>query len=115
MNLTGISASLLGGSGVVIGAFGAHALSDRLDERQTRVWGTAVQYQLIHAAVMLAAARDPKMALACKLWGTGAVMFSGSLYLLCLGYKGGGLLGPTTPLGGLTMIGGWALALKTFI
>jgi uncharacterized membrane protein YgdD (TMEM256/DUF423 family) len=40
----------------------------------------------------------------------GVLLFSGSLYALCLG--GGSVFGPLTPLGGVSLIIGWlALAL----
>ena len=41
-----------------------------------------------------------------NLWLSGTVMFSGSIYGLCLG--GPRLLGPVTPLGGVLMMAGWA-------
>ena len=39
--------------GVGLGAFGAHALKARLPESGLSSWDTAVQYQLIHAVVLV--------------------------------------------------------------
>ena len=113
-------AAALGGTGVVLGAFGAHALKSRLDADQQRAWATAVQYQLLHAVAAFAAtgaARGAdsaksagRLRTAARLWLGGATAFSGSIYLLCLGVGPRALLGPTTPLGGLVMIAGWAVA-----
>jgi len=46
---------LMGGTGVIMGAFGAHALKALLTERGTlQSWHTAVNYQLFHALALLA-------------------------------------------------------------
>ena len=114
-----IAGSALGFAGVVLGAFGAHALKDTLLERgMAGVWETAVHFTLFHATALLAAAglagALPQVALArlrwaARLWTAGVLLFSGSLYLLALG--GPRWLGPITPLGGLSLIVGWLLAL----
>jgi uncharacterized membrane protein YgdD (TMEM256/DUF423 family) len=113
-----ICAGVLGASGVALGAFGAHALRDTLAARGTRdVWETAVQFQLLHAAVLVGFAGwlrpsspppGAAAAWAVRLWAAGSVLFSGSLYGLALG--GPRLLGPVTPLGGLALISGWVCA-----
>nr|WP_083965438.1 DUF423 domain-containing protein [Dokdonella koreensis] len=101
-----------GGSGVVAGAFGAHALKGLLGADALAVWGTAVQYQLWHALALLGLAALapalPARAVRGIAWAfaAGIVLFCGSLYLLALGAPRG--LGPLTPIGGLALIGGWA-------
>ena len=53
----------------------------------------------------------PKPDLTGKLLLAGTLMFSGSIYALCFLPKGNTLraiAGPMTPLGGLTLIVGWA-------
>ncbi|MEN8182552.1 MAG: DUF423 domain-containing protein [Myxococcota bacterium] len=102
--------ALLGTLGVVLGAFGAHGLRERLDAGQLASWQTAVQYQLIHAVVLLALGlfathSGRPLQLPAWLFTLGIVMFSGSIYWLVLG--GPRALGPVTPLGGLCFIGGW--------
>lgn len=108
-------AALLGASGVVLGAFRAHALKSRLEPAQLDVWATAVEYHLVHAVALLAvalfgAATDRTVTWPALGFTVGIVLFSGSLYVLALG--GPRWLGPVTPLGGLCFIAGW-LALVT--
>ena len=97
--------------GVMLGAFGAHALKDQLVELGTlEAWKTAVLYQLVHAVVLLVLAERAcvKRSGAWWAWGffaAGVVLFSGSIYGLALG--GPRFLGPVTPLGGLAFLIGW--------
>jgi len=116
-NLFLAAGALFGASGVVLGAFGAHALASRLSESNLAVWETAVSYQLIHALALLFVgllARDPGVgstAMNVAGWGfvVGVVLFSGSLYLLA--FDGPRLLGPITPLGGIAFVVGWVALL----
>lgn len=107
-------AALLGVTGIVLGAFGAHALKDRLLESgRLDAWETATQYHLLHAIALPGLAA---LAQCCnlryaqtiaRLWLCGVVFFSGSIYVLALtGLK---MLGPVTPIGGLLFIVGWVL------
>jgi uncharacterized membrane protein YgdD (TMEM256/DUF423 family) len=112
-------AGILGGTGGVLGAFGAHALKDRLaDYGMTDTWETAVKYQLVHAVALLAlaawaeaggpgSASQKFVKSAAWCWVAGVILFSGSLYVLAL--NGPHWLGPVTPLGGLALIAGWVL------
>jgi uncharacterized membrane protein YgdD (TMEM256/DUF423 family) len=108
-----MAGALFGGTGVLCGAFGAHALSDVLDARALSAWDTAVLYQLVHAlALILTAALisngESNRALSVAGFGflTGILLFSGSLYVLAL--DGPRLLGPVTPIGGVSFMVGWA-------
>ncbi len=105
-----IAAAVAGASGVALGAFGAHALRSRLDTAALQIWQTAVLYHLIHACALLALvlfarATGRAVALPAALFGSGIVLFSGSLYLLAL--TGWRWLGPVTPLGGIAFLAGW--------
>jgi len=97
---------------VALGAFGAHALRDRLPPDLLAVFETGVRYHFYHALGLLAAAyasaRWPEGAagIAGWLFLAGIVLFSGSLYLLAV--TGTRWLGAITPLGGLAFIAGWA-------
>ena len=104
-----VAGALLAALGVVLGAFGAHALQATLSPRALGWWQTAVQYQMWHAIglVAIAALRLPRARLPAALIGAGTLLFSGSLYAMALG--GGRWLGMVTPLGGLAMIAGWTL------
>lgn len=102
--------SLLGTLGVVLGAFGAHALRGRLTPDQLASWSTAVQYHLLHSVVLLALAlwassTSRSIQLPATLFAAGIVLFSGSIYGLLLTEQR--WLGPVTPIGGLCFIAGW--------
>ena len=109
MNRIVVAGALLAGTAVAFGAFGAHALRGVLSEQQLGWWQTAVQYQLWHALALLALAalRPPRAGAIAWLLGGGALLFSGSLYLMAL--TDARWLGAITPLGGLAMILGWFL------
>lgn len=96
------AAAVLGFLGVALGAFGAHALKDKVD---ADLWRTAVSYQMWHVlAAMLVAAP-----LAKNLFLAGVVVFSGTLYALALGAPR--WLGAVTPVGGLLLLAGWLAVL----
>jgi len=105
--------SVLAGFGVVFGAFGAHALEASLGPKMLDTFETGVRYQMYHGLGLLALAwainRWPERRLVPAAWLllAGTVVFSGSLYLLVL--TGARWFGAITPLGGVTLIAGWAL------
>ena len=99
---------IIGGLGVALGAFGAHALKETLQVNGNMdIWKTAVFYHLIHASVLLVITFSLKNfnKLSWFCFVAGIVFFSGSLYLLSLYQLS--YLGPVTPLGGVLLIGGW--------
>ena len=118
--LWGILTALLS---VLLGAFGAHALKSIVQPNQLQTFETGVRYQMIHALALvgLALYGDVKQQLGFEkkqlLWVArffivGIFLFSGSLYgLVLLSNSTSGLariLGPITPLGGLSFMLGWA-------
>ena len=109
--------ALLAGLAVGAGAFGAHALRDRLTPDMLAIFETAVRYQMYHALALLAVAwattrwPDSSAVLAGWCFVAGIVVFSGSLYVLAL--TGVRWLGAITPLGGLAFLAGWALLVWT--
>ena len=106
-------AALLGGLGVAIGAFGAHALHDVLVRAgRLDTFETAVHYQFYHLLALLAVgvlwtARPELRTLGTTgwLWLSGIIVFSGSLYALC--FTGITKLGAVAPVGGLLLLAGW--------
>jgi uncharacterized membrane protein YgdD (TMEM256/DUF423 family) len=96
---------------VAAGAFGAHALKDRLAPDLLAAFETGARYQMLHALGLLAAGwaavRWPGGAatLAGWLFAVGTVLFSGSLYALAL--TGARWLGAVTPVGGVAFLLGW--------
>lgn len=109
----GMVASLVAGLAVAAGAFGAHALRDRLDPASLATFETAARYQLVHAlAAAFAADRAARngggvSARAALAFLVGVALFSGSLYVLALG--GPRLVGAITPFGGVAFMTGWVL------
>jgi uncharacterized membrane protein YgdD (TMEM256/DUF423 family) len=91
--------------GVAAGAFGAHAATDPAVKEWLR---TGAQYQLVHAVAALAVlALFRRTTWPARLFGLGALVFGGSLYLMALtGVRG---LGAVTPIGGVLFLAGWAL------
>lgn len=121
----GIIAALYGALAVILGAFGAHALKEKLDAYQLEIFNKGVQYQFYHvialfAVVFLAEKIQPKtLTFAGWFFSVGILFFSGSLYLLATRSLMGTdaltpILGPVTPLGGLCFIIGWTLLLVSF-
>ena len=104
-----IAAAMLGGSAVLLGAFGAHALRGVVTPQGAGWWQTAVQYQLAHALALLAIAPLPlrRAALAAWCMTTGTTIFAATLYAMALGLPH--WLGAITPVGGVLMIAGWAV------
>lgn len=133
-------AAFLGGSGVALGAYGAHGLVPKhsiLDPSAAVTlkenWKTAVVYQLVHAVSILtisaivecreqttqvsSSPTSPAvnsagvMHRAGQVMAVGTTLFSGSIYLLCLNIGPKYIWGPTTPIGGMLIIAGWVMML----
>lgn len=106
--------SISGLLSVALGAFGAHALKERLDEYSLGIFHTGVTYQTTHALAMIIVALLIKWypdssGLQWAGWSflVGTLIFSGSLYALAM--SGIKVLGAITPIGGVLFIVGWAL------
>ena len=105
--------ALLGFLGVAAGAFGAHAIRERVSAERLDNWKTAADYQLWHALATIAsgliAVRWASGSAAAAGWCfvAGVVVFSGSLYALALTDRR--KLGAITPIGGVLFLVGWAL------
>ena len=114
MHWSSIGSALLA-LAVAFGAFGAHALRERLDAYATGIYERAVFYHFVHALGILAigvaidaqATVASMASIAAVLLFVGILIFSGSLYALAL--SGNRKLGAITPLGGLAFIAGWAI------
>lgn len=116
MKLFLVTGALLAAVAVAAGAFGAHALADRLTPERLATWETAARYHMVHSLALvmvgLIGARWPSATLNTAGWlfVAGILIFGGTVYALALG--GPRWLGAVTPLGGLSLIAGWlALAL----
>jgi len=115
-----IIGSILGGTGVMIGAFGAHALKGLLESSgRMETFETAVKYQFYHALalILLGIIMSKHQHSLYQYSGYslifGTLIFSGSLYILCL--TGITKFGMITPIGGVLMIAGWFFLLLGII
>ena len=108
----GTIAALSAFMAVAAGAFGAHALKERLSPDLLAAFETGARYQMYHALALFVAAWMVTQDEPC-IWAVragwcfvaGTVLFSGSLYALALtGVRG---LGAITPLGGVAFLAGW--------
>lgn len=98
---------------VLLGAFGAHGLKQRLPADLMTVYHTGVQYHFWHTLALLGVGMLLLQGVQGKLWvvsgwlfAAGIVLFSGSLYVLAI--SGVRWLGAITPIGGTLWIAGWA-------
>lgn len=114
MNWSATGAVLLA-LAVILGAFGAHGLQNRLDDYSRGVYEKAVFYHFLHAMGILVVAilgrtstfPEGGVDTVCWFLLAGIVLFSGSLYLLAV--TGNRALGMITPFGGVAFIIGWLL------
>lgn len=98
---------------VALGAFGAHALRQRLTPEMLAVFEVGVRYHVYHALALFAVAwvadQSPGSLAQASGWAfvLGIIVFSGSLYLLSV--TGVRWLGAITPIGGAAFLAGWVL------
>jgi uncharacterized membrane protein YgdD (TMEM256/DUF423 family) len=96
-------AALMGLLAVALGAFGAHALKELLARHNAvAVWEKAVFYHFIHAFMLFVLAQRQPVRTGpwVSFFMGGIVVFSGSLGML-------------TPIGGVSLLLGWAWLLVT--
>ena len=104
---------------IILGAFGAHALKEKLSVSDLQTFEVGIRYQMycgIGLLVVGLSAQQLSFSLKpfLTLLTLGSVLFSGSIYLLAMQDIFGmklSFLGPVTPIGGLLMIAGWILFL----
>jgi uncharacterized membrane protein YgdD (TMEM256/DUF423 family) len=112
------------GLAVAFGAFGAHALAERVPDDLLVVYETGARYHFYHSLGLLVVgllalyrgangAGAARPSASSRLLGvavlmlTGIVLFSGSLYAMAL--TGERWLGAITPFGGLAFLAAWGL------
>ena len=110
-------AFLLGALAVALGAFGAHALKEMVDEKALQTYQTGVQYHFYHVVALVLTGMllnrnaNSWYRRAAGLFIAGIIFFSGSLYTLTFfkaaGVTGMNWLGAITPIGGVCFIAGW--------
>ena len=96
---------------VLVGAFGAHALEQRITISDIETIRLGAQYQMYHAFALILTStfnmKKPKknLWLACWFFSIGTIIFCGSLYTIAL--SGISSFGMIAPIGGIILIGGW--------
>lgn len=109
--------AVLGATGIILGAFGAHALKQKLGADMLAVFETGVKYQMYHALFLIFAGSTTFVSDKAKnaiFWLViiGVLFFSGSVYLLSCNtlfsfdFKKFGFI---TPIGGLLLISAWVV------
>lgn len=118
-----VLAAVLGATGIILGAFGAHSLKKMLSPESLEIFETGVKYQMYHALFLLFAGVTTFMGNKAKkaifiLVLTGVLFFSGSIYLLAcdsilpFSIKSFGFI---TPIGGLLLITAWIVLLLSAV
>jgi len=106
-----ISGAVFMALGVLLGAFGAHALKNILSPEVLAVYKTGVEYQFYHALGLLLIGvigfqvKSKYLQWSGLFISIGIILFSGSLYVLSI--SGIKVIGAITPIGGLSFVAGW--------
>ena len=114
-----MAGSLIAAFAVALGAFGAHALKQKMSVEDLSVYQTGVQYHFYHVLAIFITAflwgkfYRPAILWTSRLFTAGIVLFSGSLYTMSYlkAFNGADIkwLGAITPIGGVCFISGWLL------
>lgn len=116
-------AAILAIIAIVFGAFGAHKLKELLTPQSLSSFETGVRYQMYHVFLLLFLGLYDGVSETVKksifyVVIVGVIFFSGSIYLLSTSSITGfyfSTIGIVTPIGGVLLIAGWALLLRSFI
>lgn len=115
-----IFGAILGLLGVMVGAFGAHALKETLEKAENMAtYETAVKYQFYHALALVLTGilfkefPNQWTNYAGYSFFVGSIIFSGSLYLIC--FTGIKTFGAVAPIGGSLLILGWLFLVLSFL
>ncbi len=111
--------SVLGILAVVLGAFGAHALKNKLSIDGLNSFETAVRYQMYHVIVLLFVNTYRGFSNKAKknisyLFFLGILFFSGSIYAIQFTEITAKSIWFITPLGGLFFMIGWGMMFWNF-
>lgn len=118
-----VLASLLGVTGIILGAFGAHGLKELITIEAQQSFETGVRYQMYHALLLLFVGGSNLISQKTKsiifyLTLVGVLLFSGSIYglatnmLTTFDFK---TIAFVTPIGGLFLIMSWGYLFVDFL
>jgi len=115
-----IITAILGILAIILGAFGAHALKEKLAIESLQSFETGVRYQMFHVIVLLFVNTYNGFSSQTKNWISllffiAIFFFSGSIYTITVGGIDPKSIWFITPFGGLLFIIGWILMLISFI
>ena len=107
-----VIAAILGSLAVIFGAFGAHALKEKLSPETLQSYETGVRYLMYNVIVLLfinifnGFSEKTKSTLS-KVFIAGILLFSGSIFLISMGLVPAKHIWFVTPTGGLLLIIAW--------
>jgi len=118
-----ITASLLGFTAIILGAFAAHGLKQLISVESVQIFETGVKYQMYHALFLLFVGSTSHVSDSSKkaiyyFTILGLLFFSGSIYGLATNlltnfdFKNIAFI---TPIGGLCLIISWILLFVNFL
>jgi len=112
-------AALLAMLTVVIGAFGAHSLKEKLSPEVLQSFETGVRYMMYHVLAILLITNsgmlsDKSKLIISSLFIAGILFFSGSIFAISLDIVQAKQIWFITPLGGLFFILGWLISAYSF-
>jgi uncharacterized membrane protein YgdD (TMEM256/DUF423 family) len=117
-------ASIFGALTVILGAFAAHTIKEKVSVDVLNIFETGVRYQMYHTIALFFVGiiykdyTNKLVLMAGRFFIIGIFVFCFSLYLLtyakAIAANNFYWLGAITPIGGLMFIAGWLLLAKVF-
>ncbi len=122
-NIAFLIGGLFGCTAILLGAFGSHLLKKKWSKDILDTFEIGVKYQMYHALFLILLGTTLPFTslystLAILFCAVGVLLFSGSIYGICIkksASKPVKLLGPLTPLGGLCLLASWICFLVAVI
>ncbi len=112
--------AILGMIAIILGAFGAHALKEKLGTDALQSFQTGIRYQFYHVIVLLfvnsySGFSSRTKDIISSLFFVGILFFSGSIYAITAGGINPKAIWFITPLGGVLFIIGWFVMFLKFL
>ena len=111
--------ALLGMLTVLMGAFGAHSLEDKLEPEALKSFETGIRYMMYHVLALLfinssSLLQEKSKKRISLLIFAGLTLFSGSIFLISLGLIPASKIWFVTPIGGILLILSWLITAIAF-
>ena len=106
--------ALLGAFAIILGAFGAHGLKEKVSPEALESYETGVKYLVYHVLLLLfvntfSGFNNQVKKRLSLIFFIGLLFFSGSIFLISLGIVSAKSIWFITPFGGLLLIIGWLM------